>query len=636
MIQALRHIKSRASYQQWRHEQRIASSDASKVGKTMGQKAQPKPEEAMFETQSAQYTTEGSPTTSASCIDAYTGGLVRSSGSAVTIKPCTSLSVLKNQLGNKRFELLDNIPSVSIVVSRHSFDPPYFPFRVRIGTHDWASEGPLAIYAYLVHDGIKKNVMKILSHNKQGDERSWPLERLEDLTLFEPFKCLNKLKTKSDGAKPGPSARAAKIRSVVAYYFFLAENEGSIGDPRIQIGEAFCKRLSTACAELGKAGFHKTEDTTDKEGADDQNGIANSLHSKEQTYLAEEFEEEESGLAQMEESYNKPSCIVVLRLKPRVLSGIIRSVTTRFRNDISEETVESDRSRHNETEQVLEKAADLDSPLHQPATINDVAEGGQLQVEGLQAAERSTLATTVNTEPPAGVDPCPNLSVMSDQAQSRQMVVAMTPNRLRMRPDSTSSPSQNNSAATPSAGFPTESNEYTSVFERQATAKSGFSQFGSDDEFLPVASSSSSSSTTSNRSQTPAVQMIETRASSVHSNTLIHHISVQKPSTPDNEPEPRARVEPAVLVPSEALIEQPNVVELSSDGEVEDAPLPRSQNEVEATPDASERNYVSIDLTQTSPSPRGKKRMSVLVLDSDDDLIEEVDITSWRRASRNR
>lgn len=46
---------------------------------------------------------------------------------------------------------------------------------------------------------------------------------------------------------------------------------------------------------------------------------------------------------------------------------------------------------------------------------------------------------------------------------------------------------------------------------------------------------------------------------------------------------------------------------------------------------------VTIDLTQGSPSARGEKRKSVLMIDdSDDNVVEEVNYDAWRRAARGQ
>jgi hypothetical protein len=249
LSRALQYINTRGAYHQWRHEQKIASLRCPKPNSASEQRAQEEMEKDPGGVETDDPAAEPPRTTGSLNTDEYTGGIIRPSGSGVFVRPGTSLARLKDQLGDK-FALLGNIPPLPMTISPHDLGPSYFPFRMHIGSDQYTSGEHVEIFAYLVHDGVKNAVMKFRSHSTTGHEQSWTMEQLEEATLFEPFEYLNNLKSKSSGAKPGSSTRAAKIRSIVSYYFFLAENEGLIGDPRVTIGDAFGKRFCAACAEL--------------------------------------------------------------------------------------------------------------------------------------------------------------------------------------------------------------------------------------------------------------------------------------------------------------------------------------------------------------------------------------------------
>ena len=251
LSRALQYINTRGAYHQWQHERKIASLQQPKANEMSNESAHEEVEQELGEVEADDPATDSPRTASPPGGDDFTGGIVRPSGSSVLIRPGTSLARLKDQLGDNKWAQLDNMPRLPMTVMRHNLGDPYFAFRMHIASDRYESGENVDVYAYLVHDRAKNAVMKFRSHSDTGHEQSYTMEQLEEeAILFEPFEYLNNLKSKSSGAKPGSSARAAKIRSVIAYYFFLAENEGLIGDPRITVGEAFGKRLCAACAEL--------------------------------------------------------------------------------------------------------------------------------------------------------------------------------------------------------------------------------------------------------------------------------------------------------------------------------------------------------------------------------------------------
>lgn len=251
LSRALRYIESRSAYHQWRHEQKLAAiqrhqlSGSACATNEAAQKAN--------DAEGNDGATE-KPQAGLRSSKSYTGGEVRPGRGTVTM-PNTSLARLKDELGEKKASFLDEMPQLPMRITPHDLGPSYFPFRMLIGSHRWSSGEPFKVYAYLEHDRGKGATMRFLSHDDTGHEQSFTVDQLLGISLLQPLEYLNNFKKTSYANGGGSSARTAKIRSVISYYFFLAENEGLIGDPRVTIGEAFAKRLCAAIKEMRGATF---------------------------------------------------------------------------------------------------------------------------------------------------------------------------------------------------------------------------------------------------------------------------------------------------------------------------------------------------------------------------------------------
>lgn len=247
--QALRYIHSCHAYHQWLHEGKLGAIRLSSKQGIVN--------DAEKDTVDAQNddTAVNEPYTGGeNSEERFTGGVVRPC-KGITVKPNTSLARLKDELGEKRSQLLDQIPPLPMNIEPHNLGSPYFPFRMLVGKHTTGSGVLFKVYAYLEHDKTKTAAMRFLGHDQTGRTQNYTMDQLLGSTLIQPLEYLNisKDKTYADGS--GTSARTAKIRSVISYYFFLAENEGLIGAPRVTIGEAFGKRLCAAIKELQSANF---------------------------------------------------------------------------------------------------------------------------------------------------------------------------------------------------------------------------------------------------------------------------------------------------------------------------------------------------------------------------------------------
>ncbi|KAJ4991649.1 hypothetical protein SVAN01_02764 [Stagonosporopsis vannaccii] len=258
LSRALQYIYSRGSYHQWRQELDLATSKLTQLSgrQNATKEAGKNSKDVRVHDRRGKESQAGT-----SSSENYTGGEVRP-GSGIVIKPNTTLARLMDELGDKKAHLLDEMPRLPMKITPHNLGPSYFPFCMLIGGHTWESGEPFQIYAYIEQDKGKGARMRFLGHDDTGHEQSFTMDQLLGTTLLEPFEYLNNFKNTSYADGRGSSARTAKIRSVISYYFFLAEHAGLIGDPRVRIGEAFGKRLCAAIKEMRGATF--TDDNSSK------------------------------------------------------------------------------------------------------------------------------------------------------------------------------------------------------------------------------------------------------------------------------------------------------------------------------------------------------------------------------------
>lgn len=630
LSQALRYIDLHGAYHQWRHGQNIASTQSGLQGS--------KGSSDTFHTSSP--TANDLLTANTMDKDEYTGGMVRPSGDVV-IKPRTSLARLRNQLGHTKCRLLANIPAIPMRVSRHDLDPPYFRFRLQIGTvyypeADHTSE----VHAYLVHDGVKKTVLKVLSYDAKGRQESWRVEGLQGIKLFEPFDYLNKLKTKSNGTQPGQSARAAKIRSVISYYFFLAENDGLLDDPRITIGEAFGKRLCAACAELQEADFGEHDYSSDAEhlgSHDDNTDIDVPLH--EPMKHVQRTDSSVLGLTCEERGSDKPSYTITLGLPSRAPLDIVSYGPLKYRGEIAKGDTRGDQPRPS-SKLVPSRALDSDSlaprlktnlsPRLAPEPSDHV-----LSEDSVRSQDRSSTDVCAvelprlvpvcgerqgSDEAIAGPDVIRIVEELANVAPTIDAVatrgkIATRLDGLRVENNADLPPLQETFAEHKEVTSTRKTIPELSTVERDQNQRIRSLQNNSDSDSDSVSMDvSSSSSPAQNRFLNSETHTDETSAilMSVSRGLGARSAVADKPNL---------------------LLKSFEIVELSSDDEADKI---ATRNDVDQTPEFSYRHRTEVDLTQLSPSPQGEKRKAVLIIDSDDDLVEEVGDGGWQRASRRR
>lgn len=267
LIQALRYIDSRGAYHEWRHHQKLAAlAQANPAEPT--EEVQEEVEQETHAGQPSNPATEDSNPVSATPNSQYRGGTVRSRGSDVAITPNTSLSKLKRELGGQKFKMIDLIPPKPMIISRHNHGGTLFPFRMFVGTAVYQDTGEVIdIHAYIDHDE-GKSAMYFMSYDKTGLSQIYDVNDMrEGIDLVQPLEYLNNLK-KVSYKNDAKSARTAKLRSLVSYYFFLAENQGLISNPGIDVHEAFGKRLCAVCKELGMEKWDNDDDGGSEEEQD--------------------------------------------------------------------------------------------------------------------------------------------------------------------------------------------------------------------------------------------------------------------------------------------------------------------------------------------------------------------------------
>ncbi|KAJ4379423.1 hypothetical protein N0V86_005468 [Didymella sp. IMI 355093] len=325
LMQALRYIDTRDAFHQWRDQQKLAALVQSKPI-TGTEKARKELHQKTEIDQSSYHIAEESSKVGASNNVEHRGGIVRSRGSSMTIRPNTSLAKLKKELGDRKFQLLDNIPPRPITISRHNIGGSLFPFRMLIGKAAYQETGEsIDVYAYISHESARSS-MVFMSHDLSNLEQIYDVNDMRDgVDLVEPLEYLNNLEKDSykDDAK---SARTAKLRSLISYYFFVAENADLISNPKVDINGGFCKRLCAACKELGLEDWVGSDHGNSEEDQENLNEGAeayNDAHGPTQHgYTPEEDDDE---FQPREETGAESSRIVRLRVRSEVLSGIFRS-----------------------------------------------------------------------------------------------------------------------------------------------------------------------------------------------------------------------------------------------------------------------------------------------------------------------
>jgi hypothetical protein len=190
------------------------------------------------------------------------GGVVRSVGSSVSVQSGTALEKLTKALGDERMKLLDLIPSLPVTIERHNNDD-YWPFRLHIGTYDGSN-----VYVYRKH-GKRRTDSKILSHGSDDNGGEWQFNDLSEVHLLEPFACLMKINNDL-------VTRGNKIRYLVYYYLMLAENEGLIDDPKLQVTPStMIATFVSTCRNLADAGYKNInpDEAQPQSQVDEGNGV---------------------------------------------------------------------------------------------------------------------------------------------------------------------------------------------------------------------------------------------------------------------------------------------------------------------------------------------------------------------------
>jgi hypothetical protein len=234
LIEALSYIEYREEYQLWRDEQ---VNDPDKI---------------LSETSEAEQDDD-------SDASQKKGGVVRSTGSSVSVKPGTSLAKLKDVLGYERAQLFDAIPPIPVTIERHDNDA-YWPFRLHLGMH-----GNTNVYVYLKHGW--RTDCKIISHESDNETQQWKFSDLSELQLFKPFSCFMQI-------NQNLATRGNKVRYLVYYYFMLAENEGFIDSPQLEVTmSSMITSFCAACKNLEDAGYENDayDEVQDQSQADKGN-----------------------------------------------------------------------------------------------------------------------------------------------------------------------------------------------------------------------------------------------------------------------------------------------------------------------------------------------------------------------------
>ncbi|KAH3940591.1 hypothetical protein HBI56_180630 [Parastagonospora nodorum] len=272
------------------------------------------------------------------------GGVVRSLGSSIPLKPGSNMAKIIAALGD-RASLLDAIPSTAVTFSGQNLISEYDPIVLEFGAF-----GESTVNVYLTQ-GVKGDT-RILAQDSDGELLHWKFGDLTGIDLVEPFDSIMRL----DQELP---SRGNKIRYLVLYYFMLAEHAGLIGKPSAPWKhESMVPALRAACNHLRNT---STGDTTDEDIRSNKNHPASELQ---------------------KEAYR--SLIVKLRVHPDVLIAKTKAAPA----------IESEEAADND--QYSEKIAKATTASdHSSSRPNSSAEGQNQPTEGMPPVDlvRSYLHT---------------------------------------------------------------------------------------------------------------------------------------------------------------------------------------------------------------------------------------------------
>ncbi|KAG9197379.1 hypothetical protein G6514_001641 [Epicoccum nigrum] len=565
LCKALRYIISRDAYHQWQHEQKLATTRSD------------------VEQKLATVRSGGSNQN-------HIGGVVRPKGGQMTVRPNTSLAKLRDELDEKKLKMVDSLPPIPMTLSPHSLGGNYFPFRMCIGSDPSAKGESVAIHAYLIHDETKPVTLKFLSHDDKDKVTAWTVDDLRKATLLEPFRYLNDLRKSSYGTGNGSSARTAKIRSLISYYFFLAENEGLIGNPLVATGESFAKRLCAAANELQYARL-EGEGRLHEEVSDDTG----------------------EGFADADVPVPEP--------EPEPMAYTPRP----------EKALSSRDEDRDESAQVVRLAT-------QPETMMDIAQNGRLHYQDKSPdVEPDQQRCSSSSELPTEVRAASGISrfVVEESLSPR-----IAPEVTQSIPTTPINHLDNNNVmGADRPGIEANAENLLEPFTNECVEDAPVASFDDKAILLPSPILPHDSHSISGTSVTDSETNLESEAALLNSrqaNILVAQVMDNRPSTPEASVERETNDQPIVVDARDTNPDGTAIIDLCSDDEVSARPLSVFVDVAERTPEARRS---TIDLTQISSEPRGIKRgftRGAYLPDSDDDIIEETDGSGYRQALRGR
>jgi hypothetical protein len=565
LCKALRYIVSRDAYHQWQHEQNLTTIRSGGSDQKL------------------------TTIRSGGSNQKHTGAVVRPGGGQMTVRPNTSLAKLRDELDEKKLRIIDSLPPIPMTLSPHSLGGNHFPFRMCIGSHSPVKDEIVAIHAYFIHDGTKPVTIRFLSHDDKDKVTAWTVDDLRKATLLDPFKYLNDLQKSSYGTGNGSSARAAKIRSLISYYFLLAENEGLIGNPLVTTGESFVKRLCAAANELQDAhlegqGRHEEEGGHNEGESADVDVSVPESGSEPTAYTPGP----EAALSSRDEDQDEPNKDVQLATQPETMENTAKNDTLQYQD--KSPGVEPGQQR-------CRSSSELPTEVRAASVVR-----GSVNEENLSPRIAPEAAQPIPTTPINHLD--------------EQDVIGGD------RPG-------------------TEANDRSplELFTNEDVQDAPVAILDDKDNLL------SSPILPPYCHSMPGTPMpdseinLESEAALTNSrqaNILVAQVMNNRPSTPEASVDRETNDQPIATNSRGSNLYGKVVIDLCSDDEGGKIPLPAFTNVAERT-SAARRN--TIDLTQISPEPQGTNTVlskRAFLPDSDDDIIEETDGSGYRQALRGR
>ncbi|KAI8940659.1 hypothetical protein NX059_001929 [Plenodomus lindquistii] len=164
---------------------------------------------------------------------------VVSKGSSVIVKAGTVLADFVKALGKNNLGLLDSIPQETVFIEKQTVLANRMPYRLLLGSFSPANGHQQASADVFVYCSGKFTFIQ--TEDQDGTVLTYTYATLQDVKLYQPFASIRRMEK---------STHANKTRALVKYFLMLAENEGLIEAPPVDINIGFMAHFRLLCADF--------------------------------------------------------------------------------------------------------------------------------------------------------------------------------------------------------------------------------------------------------------------------------------------------------------------------------------------------------------------------------------------------